>query len=440
MIDTMIRTSGSADSEFGRLESEPHWSGAGHTIERAALALGRLDAALDGHPLRPGWQFRTELDAACRCAAADGHRVDPVQFAVVANGLTLDPEARHGSVALAWALEIRGALSAAEWRRWSVPRGLPIDAMRGRRGRPFKSPDPARLRLRLIGERQARTAGLRELRSALDMLRAAGGNRPVLLGAALGAHGWLDRGGSRNALRGALPLFLAQRSVSRTPLYGLTGAAALDGAAPADRDRWIVCFLTALADEAADGLLRLRALERAWTAVRRRLDAARQGDDASGQPSSQPALRSSSRLPHAVDLLAATPLLGPAALGRSLGITRAGASRMLARLAGLEMALEITGRGSHKLYALPDLAGLRGELRRPPPRRPAAAARLDEGSNDPESPPLALADLVIPTGRPLPLPTPRVDLAAAIAALDEPLRRVQATLRRQAAKAQTVSE
>jgi hypothetical protein len=44
---------------------------------------------------------------------------------------------------------------------------------------------------------------------------------------------------------------------------------------------------------------------------------------------------------------------------------------------------------------------------------------------------------MIPAGRPLPLPAPQVDLAAVIAALDEPLRRVQATLRRQAAKAQS---
>jgi hypothetical protein len=248
VIDT--RTSGSAESHVGRPEYEPRWSDAGPALERAALALGRLDAALEGHPLRPGWQFRTELDAARRCAAVDGHRVDPVQFAVVANGLTLDPEARHGSVALAWALEIRGALSSADWRRWGVSRGLSVDALRGRRGRPLKSPDPAKLRLRLTRERQARAAGLRELRAALGILRAAGRNRPVLLGAALGAHGWLDSGGSRNALRGALPLFLGQRSVSRTPLFGLTAAAALDVDAPVDRDRWIVRFLTALADEA----------------------------------------------------------------------------------------------------------------------------------------------------------------------------------------------
>jgi hypothetical protein len=43
-------------------------------------------------------------------------------------------------------------------------------------------------------------------------------------------------------------------------------------------------------------------------------------------------------------------------------------------------------------------------------------------------------DLMIPAGRPLPLPAPQVDLAAVIAALDEPLRRVQATLKRLAAK------
>jgi hypothetical protein len=104
---------------------------------------------------------------------------------------------------------------------------------------------------------------------------------------------------------------------------------------------------------------------------------------------------------------------------------------MLARLAELEMAVEITGRGSHKLYALPDLADLRSEVRRPLRRwQRTAAQRPDE----PESLPPEPGDIMVPAGRPFPLPAPQADLATAIAALDEPLRRVQATLKRLAAK------
>jgi hypothetical protein len=67
--------------------------------ERAALALGRLDAALAASKLRPGWQFRFELEAARRCAAMDGFRVEALQLAAAVNSLPLDPDTRYGSVA-----------------------------------------------------------------------------------------------------------------------------------------------------------------------------------------------------------------------------------------------------------------------------------------------------------------------------------------------------
>jgi hypothetical protein len=39
-------------------------------LEQAAVAVGRLDAALTGNPLRRAWTFWSELDAACRHAEA----------------------------------------------------------------------------------------------------------------------------------------------------------------------------------------------------------------------------------------------------------------------------------------------------------------------------------------------------------------------------------
>src|SRR3954469_7636670 len=44
-------------------------------LEEAAVAIGRLDAALAGTPLRRAWTFWSELDAARRHAEADGRRV-----------------------------------------------------------------------------------------------------------------------------------------------------------------------------------------------------------------------------------------------------------------------------------------------------------------------------------------------------------------------------
>ena len=49
----------------------------------------------------------------------------------------------------------------------------------------------------------------------------------------------------------------------------LTGDRALRPDTPWQRDTWMPAFLSALADEAADGLDRLVALERAWRAARR---------------------------------------------------------------------------------------------------------------------------------------------------------------------------
>jgi hypothetical protein len=37
-------------------------------LEAAALAVGRLDAALSGHPLLPAWMFWSQLDTARRHA------------------------------------------------------------------------------------------------------------------------------------------------------------------------------------------------------------------------------------------------------------------------------------------------------------------------------------------------------------------------------------
>src|SRR3954465_3097626 len=45
-------------------------------LEDAAVAVGRLDAALAGNPLRRAWTFWSELDAARRHAEADGRKVD----------------------------------------------------------------------------------------------------------------------------------------------------------------------------------------------------------------------------------------------------------------------------------------------------------------------------------------------------------------------------
>ena len=50
-------------------------------LEDAAIAVGRLGAALAGNPLRHAWTFWSELDAARRHAGADGRKVDLFRLA-----------------------------------------------------------------------------------------------------------------------------------------------------------------------------------------------------------------------------------------------------------------------------------------------------------------------------------------------------------------------
>ena len=58
-------------------------------LEAAALAVGRLDAALSGHPPLPVRTFRGQLDTARRHAKTDGRRVDLCRLAAFLHGLPL---------------------------------------------------------------------------------------------------------------------------------------------------------------------------------------------------------------------------------------------------------------------------------------------------------------------------------------------------------------
>jgi hypothetical protein len=83
-------------------------------LEAAALAIGRLDAALSGHPPLPVWTFRGQFDTARRHAEVDGRRVDLHRLAAFPHGLplrvaaTLSLGERGGAIAtLTHAVELR---------------------------------------------------------------------------------------------------------------------------------------------------------------------------------------------------------------------------------------------------------------------------------------------------------------------------------------------
>jgi hypothetical protein len=284
-------------------------------LEAAAIAVGRLDAALAGTPLRRAWTFWSELDAVRRHAGADGRKVDLFRLAAHLHGLPL----RLGDTVSApeRGREIAGLNHAIELRSWMA------------------APDPDQARLRDI---------------ALDSLRSGERGQPVLAAAARGMLDWLAGQGSRPAIRAAVPLFLRDRGITIHTLAAVTGGDALR-AGPDDPDGFTVRFLETVGREAAEGCDLLLTMEREWRLARLRVD-------------HRAGARSNSRLPAAVDLLAASPLLSISALAEALGCSVEGASRMLDSLVQLEVAAEVTGRtgrGARRLYGLKRLLPIRAE-------------------------------------------------------------------------------
>ncbi|CBS91632.1 hypothetical protein [Azospirillum lipoferum] len=296
-------------------------------FERAALAVARLDATLDGHPLLPAWQHWVRLEAVRAHAGLDGHRVDPQRLAAYIEGLRLrvpDTPAHHERGAdldaLSHALRLYGLMLAVADRRSGRPPDASTDAPEHRR---------------LVED------ALRALTQP-----SPGAHLPAL---ARAMRAWLVEDRPRGAVRAALPAALQATGLTRGLLPILAGADTLRPDSPTDPDGWTLAFARSLEREAADGLAILRRLEHSWRAARAAIGPR----------------RSNSRLPAAVDLLAATPLLGPVRLASLLGCSVRGAGMMLEDLVACGAAVEVTGRGSHRLYGLPGTEGIRGETAGP---------------------------------------------------------------------------
>jgi hypothetical protein len=324
------------------------------SLERAAGAIARLDSALARHPLVPAWAYRARLDAVRRQAAVDGQIIDPWHLAALIEGVRFRVD--HVPAMLERGLLFAAAQHAFGLYRW------------------FVKPNQ--------GQRMA-------IGEAAAQLEAVGDSHSPLLGAALGAHRWLDRDGEREPLRAALAMYWPRRGVTALPCPLLTGAGALRAEVPWARDLWIGHFLGALAEEAEDGLALIATLERQWFAARAAI-AGRRRD---------------SRAAAAVDILAAAPLLSATTLGQALGMATKNATRLLDGFVVLGIASEVTHRSKRRLYGLKHLAPLREKAaapRRPlPGRRPGRPSGAPFRSSDRNDGPTPTAS-VRPPSPPLP--------------------------------------
>jgi hypothetical protein len=291
-------------------------------LERAAGVVARLDSAVARHPLAPAWAYRARLDAIRRQAAVDGQVIDPWHLAALIEGVRLRVD--NVPPMLERGLVFAAARHAFGLYRW------------------FVKPD------------QAQRAAIAE---AAAKLEAVGDAHSPLLGAALGVHAWLDKGGEREPLRAALAMYWPRRGVTALPYPLLTGAGALRAEAPWARELWIGEFLDALAEEAEDGISLMATLERQWFAARAAV-AGRRRD---------------SRAATAVDILAAAPLVSATTLGQALGMAIKNATRLLEGFVVLGIASEMTHRSKRRLYGLQHLAPLRETAA--PPRRPLPGRR-----------------------------------------------------------------
>ena len=351
-------------------------------LEAAAAALARLDTALDSHPLARAWFYRAHLDAVRREASVDGQLIDPWHLAALIEGVRFR---MTGETPLDRGIAFAAARHAFDLYRW---------------------------RLRPDEGRQQEIA-----RAALHLQDAAMPHS-TLVGAALGVHSWLDRGGSRAPMRAALARYWVERHITRLP-FPFSGASALSAETPWPLAAWTGKFLGGLAAEAEDGLHLLRIVERDWYAGRRAVRDRRRGSHAAA----------------AVDILAAAPLVSTTSLATALGIAPKNAGRLLENFTILGIAVEVTHRSKRRLYGMKHLAPLHEAAAAP--RRPALIGRgrgrpgiyagsTAEAEARPAAPP--------PMKSPPPLPRPERDqfefgeLDRWMAVADEAIRRAQRAL------------
>lgn len=298
-------------------------------LERTALGVGQLDMALQDHPLFVAWRWRARLEAALSQSAADGLATDRFRLIAALEGLRLNV-AHYPSL-----IDRIGDMRA-------VNQAFAIVQMNG-------APEPE--------EEQA----IRQALCFFDLDKTA----PILIAALQGLWNWVEKDKNRVVGRAALSRFLEYRGMTATSLSCLCAARAFS-CESLDAANWLDYALSVLEQEALDGLHLLRSMEQSWFKARQRVAAE--------------IVKETSRLPSALDVLAAAAAISPSGLAKLLKMSLFGASKCLQKLQDLGLACEISGRKSHRLYAMTDLAPVRNEISTP--KRPVLGRKRGRPAKD----------------------------------------------------------
>jgi len=208
------------------------------SAERAALAIGRLDAMLTGHPLRKAWEHRTRLAATVQASSWDGRGVDQQRLAGLVAGVPYQP--------LADLLAEHRALMFLDFlARLTGAQRLVVDDDQAEDSDEFDE-DLGIFVAAVEASQQPST--LLAVAEVAWQIRAELDARPGILHA-------------------AIPAVLAKRKVTRAGV--IPGLAAFPR--HQERGAWMAAFLDGLAKAADDGLGRLNGLAVTCDEWRRRI-------------------------------------------------------------------------------------------------------------------------------------------------------------------------
>lgn len=296
-----------------------------YLIERASVAIGRLDAQVSASSVARPWSLRASWTGYARALQLQGVEVDDIDVFSWGSGVTVPGRPRlHTTIDHFAGFAPWRARLDETGRHWTEE--LPFTV----------KPQPRRSRLPVL---------LRALDLQADFLKAD----PTIAA-------WL-----------ALPVLLHRLGLTEAPLPCLVSGDRQLLHATRERDRGVAIRRI------------LRSLEAAAIAGRRSLKAIE--DARSISAAAVVGERRPTSLRRLTTLMMVAPVQSPEAVARRLKLTLSGAGKLLSRAAALGLVVEVSGRRAWRIYVVPDLAIALG-LVATPKGRPAMRPALPPASRD----------------------------------------------------------